>query len=483
MKKRILALLLAGVITASMVSCVSSSDGGRNDKTEPNQTRVEDPNNNPNTVTWTDVNETVYVVAANLSLIAVDSGNGSISVPQMTKLTRVQVGSNTKSVVEKDGVRYYADSKSLTNADLTGETFVPCDAPKTMYIASDDVSVRKYATREYSFSTVIEKKMLNDTVTVVAIGENWVKIQYDAENQYFVSADWVSDAVVVNVNDINNYPKFNELAASARFDLYVVAESLALRYCPSTEAKVVNYLTKGAKLTVLAQATVEGTVWYQVAFAVQGGEGQGADNVFGYVAQSKYVSTDSSASTTITLEDMLKDYPYFTPAESAQTMYVSADSLNVRLTPALPEDDESNKVQGISFTKTNEVKVVATGTNDGVFWAMIQVEEGKFYFVSHKWLTTDPAGNPAPMSLAQLLATYSDFTELSAPKTMYAAKTVNCNTIPSYQDEVETKLQAGDAVTVVAQGEVRLNTWYIFKTADGLYFFAGADLFTETKAA
>ena len=42
------------------------------------------------------------------------------------------------------------------------------------------------------------------------------------------------------------------------------------------------------------------------------------------------------------------------------------------------------------------------------------------------------------------------------------------------------KLAKGDAVTVVAEGTVNYVKWYIFKTADGSYFFAGQDLFSES---
>ena len=493
MKKRIFALLLAGLITLSAASCVSSKkrpDGG----TEGSQTRQPTVTTAPPaaTVTWQDVNETVYVTASKFSLIGVENSQ-TVSVNQMTKLKRVKIGSNSKSIVELDGVQYYADTKSLNNTDLLGETFTAC-TPTTMYITEDGVAVRKYASKDSSFSPSITTKNINDTVTVVAKGESWYKIQYDENNQYFVNATYVAANEVIDYNDITKYPTFTDLPAGERFQLYVVANSLTLRKCPSTKANAESYLKQGAELTVVAQQNVtdedgETTLWYKVFFTVEGSAGQGSTNIVGYVAQSKYVSTDRGDSTSVTLDDMLEDYPEFTATEEAQTMYVSADSLNVRYSPELPAKDangkeiNSNLVYDAGLVKKDEVKVVATGTKNDMFWAMIEYDEGKFYFVSYKYLTPDAEGNPAPMTLEQLLATYQNFEELETTKTVYAKTTVNCNTVPKYEEEVSRQLSANEAVTVVAQGEVNYQTWYLCKTADGLYFFAGADLFTDSTAA
>ena len=105
--------------------------------------------------------------------------------------------------------------------------------------------------------------------------------------------------------------------------------------------------------------------------------------------------------------------------------------------------------------------------------------EGEYYFVSYKYLTTDPDGEAAPLTLDQLINLYPAFTKC-AEKTVYAKGVVNCNTSPENQTEVAKKLAKGDAVTVVATGKVNYADWYIFKTADGSYFFAGQDLFSES---
>ena len=75
MKNRILALLLAGLITASMASCTDTKrrdEGLGTGGTEQIQTK--DPNTNQNngnptgTITWQDVNEQVYVISDKLTL-------------------------------------------------------------------------------------------------------------------------------------------------------------------------------------------------------------------------------------------------------------------------------------------------------------------------------------------------------------------------------------------------------------------------------
>ena len=74
MKKRILALLLAGLLTASLASCFNNSanDGnGTDGGTEPDQTTpsVEDTTTPPAPITFKDVDETVYTVVDKAKLL------------------------------------------------------------------------------------------------------------------------------------------------------------------------------------------------------------------------------------------------------------------------------------------------------------------------------------------------------------------------------------------------------------------------------
>ena len=70
MKKRILALILAALLTSSMASCVARSDGetpSGDGGTEPQQTTApEAPTTDPGvTDSWNTVNKDAYVIADN----------------------------------------------------------------------------------------------------------------------------------------------------------------------------------------------------------------------------------------------------------------------------------------------------------------------------------------------------------------------------------------------------------------------------------
>jgi len=464
-----------------MAACQSSTgerEDPSGDPTEgsqnlPTDTPTDTPDD-PGVVTWTETNDTVYVDAqtATLALIGVDNPSNVASVGEATKLHRIKYGSNGKSVVEYNGVQYYADTVSLTTEDLLGETMTACE-PTTMYITDNGVGVRKYASKN---AQLIAKLNLNNQITVIAKGDAWVKIQYDATSQYFVNAAYVSATEVKDVNDINNYPAFT--AVAEEFTLYVAEGQLKLRKCPSVDSQELTTMLYGNKMTVKASATVEGTIWYKVVFIEKGAEeGQGDTVHTGYVAKSKYVSTTNPAPT---LQEMLNFYSAFTALGEAKTMYVStaASTLYARKTPEIPQDN-SNLADFVGFAQKTAVKVVATGTQNDLYWAMVEYE-GNFYFVSHSYLTEDPEGKPTPMTLEQLLNAYREFTQNTTAKTVYAKGVTNCNPKPAEHsaEEITVKLTAGEAVSVVAEGFYNGKTWYVFQK-NGQYFFAGAEMFNE----
>ncbi len=494
MKRRLLALLLAGIMTASMASCVTSKGNGTPTGTETNPPK-QDQTDPADTVTWQEVNQTVYVTASSMTLIGVDNASDVVSVAQVDKLQRVKIGSNGKSIVVKNDKQYYADTVGLTDIDLLGESFVACE-PTTMYVSDNGVSIRKYAARQtqISFSTTIAVKNINDEVEVIAKGAGWYKINYD-NNQYFISSDYVVAERVENPNDPSLYPAFTDLPTNERYTLYVVnTESLRLRKYPSghQSTEIVAYLTKGTAVTVVAKKTIEGDKWIKVTVAQEVEGGQSAGNLVGYLyEESSYLSASSTDSTAATLEDMLREYTAFTKLENAQTMYVLAKSavLTIRSTPRFPAEGEDSNIVGAFNAKTetteaDAIKVVATGTADDTLWAMVEYDEGEYYFVSYKHLTVNADGTPTPLTLTQLLALHPMFTELQTPKAATAAGAVNCNTAPKNDTDVKKTLAAGDAVTIVAEGEVNYVKWYIFQTADSTteYYFASANMFTLTSA-
>jgi len=303
-----------------------------------------------------------------------------------------------------------------------------------------------------------------------------VKIQYDADHQYFVNAAYVSETEVVDANDITNYPEFTPVTEA--FDLYVVEGMLTLRLCPSTASNEVITLEYGDKLQVLKTGTVEGDLWYQVKFTKPGGVGQGLIVKEGYVMQSRYVSTTNPMPS---LDEKLEGYTAFTKMEPAVTMYVSLDakSLNARSTPDASNADNIK----FSIAQKSAVKVVATGSQNGIYWAMIEYEN-HYYFVSHAYLTASEDGTPAPMTLDQVLAAYPAFSRLNAPMTVAAKAITNCNPKPEEQvaGANTVQLTEGEVVTVEAQGQHGGKTWYIFKKGN-VYYFAGAEMFDDSTAS
>ena len=167
MKKRIFALLLAGLMTVSMASCVATGDGDGDGTKE--QTKVTLPSQTIAGVTLTTVNQTVYTVVDNAKLLTdITDTKGDLTVKKLTKMTRIKT-SSTWSIVEYKNVQYYISSKSLTADDIYGETFDTCTAT-TMYVKTD-VNLRTYASADDAISPVIRQLKKGEAVTVVATGQ------------------------------------------------------------------------------------------------------------------------------------------------------------------------------------------------------------------------------------------------------------------------------------------------------------------------
>lgn len=466
MNKRILALLLAGLLTASMASCKSST-GKRDDSTggsEPVQTQVTpDPSDPSATVTWTEVNETVYVTK-NTTATGVSDSTQSLALTEMTALTRVKVGSNGKSIVEKDGVQYYVLSTYLSTEDLLGESFETCTT-ELMYSTESGVNVRKYASTSASS---LAKLNTNDTVRVVAKSEKWVKVMW-GDGFGFVNRNYVSSSPVIDHNDMSQYPSFEDFAVENRFKVFTV-QNLNLRQAPSTSSSQVTLLPGDAELMVLAEVTVDGTLWYKVRYEEKGTNGQGDTPYIGFVT-TKYVAKKLS------LDEMIAKYTEFTKLAETVKMYATG-SVRARTSPSLENDDN------IAFTLKlkDEITVVATGTKGDVNWAMVE-KNGNYYFVSRKYLTTQADGTADPLTLDEILIQYPTLTRLETPKAVQAVKVTNCNPTPKEYDldEIKTQLQKDAVVTVYAQGEINYKTWYVFEK-DGAYYFAGSEMFVDVAA-
>ena len=171
MKKRIFALLLAGVMTVSMASCVSKPDDDP-DKTEGSTGTVQtlSPSATIAGVTFTPVNQTVYTIVENAKLYTdvTDTENAVTVENKMTEMTRIKT-STKWSVVEYKNAQYYVETKSLTADDLLGKNFTAC-LPKTMYVTAS-VNMRTYASADNNISPVVKLLAKGEEVTVIASGK------------------------------------------------------------------------------------------------------------------------------------------------------------------------------------------------------------------------------------------------------------------------------------------------------------------------
>ncbi|MBE6552933.1 MAG: hypothetical protein E7666_01165 [Ruminococcaceae bacterium] len=475
MKKRIFALLLAGLLTTSLVSCISTKprpdDPGLDESGSEDTISRSDTTDEIITVTWKDVNKTVYVTASTLTLTKVEDNTKTIKKTQMSELLCLKISSDAKRcIVEVDGVQYYASASALTDADLLGKNFTAC-TPKTMY-ADGSVNIRKYASSDGTYSPVIKTLASNDAVTVVATGGNWSKIKYDENNFYFIFSENLSETPVVDHDKVDYSSYFT--ACTPTLKMYVTASSsLTVRKNASVDSSALTWLAKDTEVTVIAQGTIDGTKWYKILVPDEIEEGQTQTYSEGYVTD-KYLS-ESKGNVSMTLADMLVQYPAFVEKNPALTLYVSSDALNVRSTPAFPTEDDNIVA---TLQKKAQVKVVAVGNVEGTNWAMIETTDGKYCFVGYSKLTTDPEGKPieVPLTFEELIAKYS-FTDC-ADKTVSAKGTVNCYTAPENQATAVKTLKSGDRVTVLASGTVSYTEWYLFTVeGDSTYYFAGASLF------
>ena len=480
MKKRILALLLAGLLTASLASCFNNSSNVGNKETtggtEPEQTTpsVEETTAPDEPIVFKEVDETVYTVVDKAKLlISPDSTTGIVQVNKLTEMRRIKVNA-VWSVVEYMDQEYYVASVSLTNADLLGKNFTACSPEKTMYVKSETLNIRMYASSE-QYSTVIDHLERNDTVTVVAEGTEWSKIKYVNEDEtvsyYFVFSEYLTDTQYVDPDTVDYSSYFTPCDPFKT--MYVTADSVNLRKNAHAESTWLGTLEKGTTVTVIAIGAIEDSTWAKIRVTEPGEEGD-PDNIYDAYVNAKYLSENGG--TTVTLEDILAEYPDYEKLETPLIMYANSVCW-VRTSPIVISDKLENGEPNPDFNgignlnQKDQITIVATGAE----WVIIQLEE-QFCFVHVSVLTTDPNGNPVALSLEQLLKLHPEFSAITGIQVTANGK-VNCYTEPKVGEDVAKELVEGTEVTKVAVSD--LGNWCIIKTADGAYYFAGNNLFTE----
>ena len=480
MKKRILALLLAGLITASMASCVSSGKrpdlGGPDDTggSEETQSRQEEETTDPNlTVTWNDASGTFYVVSSSLTLTPVTSGGQSIKVKLMDELTRVKISSDEKrSIVEVDGVQYYVSNTYLSDQDLPGKKFTSCNIK--MYAISE-VNIRAYASID-EFSTVIAGLKKGDEVTVIGQGEssgmNWCKIQYvgkdEKTHEYFVSAKYLSEDPNAELTDYSQY--FTACDPEEIWYVNDQTEHLNLRDVPSVEADSQIKLTinKGDAVTVIKKGTGDYQNWFYIRFPDEKQEGLPQTYTEYYVNKTGLTETKVELS----LDELIEKYG-FTKEATPLTRYTTGN-LNVRKSPEVIEGN----TELVGLTKAAKITVLANGIVDGKQWSIFEYSTGVYRFVRSSYLTTSSDGTEVP-TLQTLLENNPEFTQVTAITVYAKEKAVG---ITSFDNDKTTKEFPKDtAVTKVAEGTKSGARWYIVKDSTDTYYFVGANFFTEDQ--
>lgn len=480
MKKRIFALLLAGLLAASMTSCFQGTSDPQDTKpggqTLPSETGPSDTDPSA-PITFTDVDETVYTVEENVKLLTeMDSVVGAVLIKtKVTEMRRVKYH-DTWSVVEYLGQQYYVLTDSITNADLTGKNFTAC-ADKTMYVTTDGLNIRQYASAEFAKLGTLS---INDTVVVVAAGNGWSKIKLVEDNgeiSYgFVKTEFLSESEYVDPNKIDFSSYFT--ACDPEKTMYATG-SVNIRKNAHLEAGVVVVLNQGDAVTVVATGTIGEITWAKITVEIPPEkEGDAITYKEGYVNIKLLSATQGDE--VVTLEGIVEHWAAcgFVILPEKQTWYVSADSCYIRTSP---EKIGDNLCGGA--VKKDALAVVAMGTEWAVIEVSVKADDGtetiEYCFVHRSVLTPESSGTEAPFDLQALLSKNEGFTACETEgKKLYASSSVNCYVSPENSDTPAAVLTAGTQVTLAAT--YRLGNWYIVKTADGVYYFVASHLFSET---
>ena len=481
MKKRILALLLAGLITASMASCVSSGDQNDGETTtDPNATTVATTTGSTAPQDqFTVVDETVYTLINASLLTDINATTAAVVAPQLTELRRVEYNA-TWSKVEYNGVKYYVVTSALTADDIKGKNFTPTD---TVMYAKETVNVRPYAVVNTSFSAAVAQLEQNETVKVIGTGfvggRSWSKIEYtDATgvHTYFVASDYLSATPVQPDTPVDYSPYFTECAPTT---MYIKESMVTVRttpVVPGENEENYNYaatLTKNVEVTVLKVGKDQFASWSWIEYALPTKPGDAQLFGKGYIKSALLSAVQSGQAAS--LDSLISAYG-FEKVEPSQTMYVANNvnsTLFVRGEPVFTSDAD-NKIGSVSTKQP--VTVVAKGTYGNTFAYIIVFEDG-YGFVSGTYITSDPNG--APMVTLEALCAKYGFEALDTAKDYYVTSDVNCRLVPGNEADVAKTLTTGEKVSVVASGAYSSALYYILDI-EGIYYFAGASFFTDS---
>ena len=503
MKRRIVALLLAGLMTtAALASCRAQTNNNNNPGgTEPNQgtsqttPKPEDPYTPP-TVTWSDVDKTVYTV--NDVKLRQDASDTSTALATIAKATAVHCTKQSSAwyYVEYDGKQGYIRKTSVTETNITGSDFVNVEGgSKIMYANSKTINVRPYPVQNDTIAAAVGSYSLNDEVVVLAQNDNWYKVKYiknGEEFEYFVSKDCLSEQKVVDPDDDSIYENlFTEVNGEVGVEKYVrVSGTVNFRKAPNTKASIIMSLSDGVKVTVLKTGTVDGTAWSYIVVKVESDkEGVPSTYEYGYISSAYLADTNGD----MTLDEFIA-YHGFNKIEGGMMYYVLKEaSIKLRSTPDFPDTDAGEKDNELTIIQSGttpesikSLKVVATGEVDGFAWFMAEYtkKEGDKEtvircFVGGKALdnlTTDASGERV-VTIQDLVNKYPKLTILETPEIKTATKKANCYGTNDTTGTVLGTIEVGTEVTVVATETGTFATWCVIQTQEGKLLFVGVEFF------
>ena len=494
MKKRIVALLLAGLMTtAALASCrVQTNNNNNPGGTEPNQgtsqtTPKPDDPSTPATPTWTDADKTVYTVSdVKLRKEASDTSEALATIAKATAVHCTKQ-SSTWYCVEYGDKQGYIRKTTVTDENISGSDMVEvAGGSKTMYVGTDGLQKRLYPSSNNNISTVLGSHKLNDVVTVTHTNDNWSRIQAEDGSVYYLANRYLSNSVVIDPNDDSVYEDlFSDVAGTPM--MYVSGvDSVHFRKAPNTNSTDVLTLRKGDSVKVLKTGVVDGKNWtYALVEVPPKKEGDGITYEYGYISSNCLAYTNGEMS----IEDLLAIYTTFTQTEA--TMYVLQEkTITIRSAPIFPDEGEDNTLSHPQSGTTPEtvkmIKVLATGEVDGTQWFIVEYtkKDGENDvtirgFVGGKaidLLTSDPSGK-STVTLKDLLLKYPDqFEILETPNTITLKGLSNCYGTPAVATTPLKQLAANTTVTVVAVGKGTPSTWSVIQDSEGAYYFIQSSL-------
>ena len=509
MKKRIVALLLAGLMSATaLASCTAHQNGNNPNGTEPNQNpptgqTTPDPNTNvnPPVISWQDVDKSVFTV--NDVTLREEASNNSTALASIPKETELHCTKQSTSwyyvEYEKEGqlLNGYVSKARVTEENILGTDFVEVTGGSySRYVATDGLRKRLYPSDNDNISTVLGSHKLNDVVTVTHTNGTWSRIQGTDGKTYYLANRHLSEDKVTNPNDDSQYQHlFTPVNGEVGVKKYVSVEQggmVNFRTAPSTDENVtiILSLSDGCEVTLLKTGTVNGVEWsYVVVLVTSDKEGVPSEYKFGYIS-SDYLS-DLAIDMTL---DQLIAYYGFTEIENGMMYYVLKDAtINIRRDPSFPDTEageEDNVITAIQSGQTAEsikaLNVAATGEVDGTTWFIVEYtkKEGDKEVVTRGFvggkaleqLTTDASGERV-VTIQDLQNKYPSITILETPETKTAAGAANCYGTPDSTGTVLGTIDAGAEVTVVAKETGAFATWYVIQTEAGKLFFVGMEFF------